>query len=57
MSLLLLIGTIGLLGFCLGLCAGADVVRRQVREGTVIVEGRKFLCYPSALTPERKHKH
>lgn len=57
MSLIALLAAIGLLGFCLGLNAGADVVRRQVQDGTVLVEDRKYLCYPSAVTPERKHKH
>lgn len=54
MMTVLLVLSIGLLGVCLGLSIGADIVRKQVMDGKVIVDGRKYFCYPDSLTSKHK---
>ena len=42
------------IGVCVGLNIGADTVRKQVMDGKVIVDGRKYFCYPDSLTSKHK---
>lgn len=48
--IVLLVLSIGLLGVCLGLNFGADIIRRQVMDGKVTIDGRSYFCYPDSLT-------
>lgn len=48
---------LSLLGFCLGLSVGADIIRKQVADGEVVVGGRRYFCYSSTLSAKHKKKY
>lgn len=48
---------LSLLGFCLGLSVGADIIRKQVTDGEVVVGEGRYLCYPSTLSAKHQKKH
>ena len=54
MMIALLVLSFGLLGVCLGMNIGADIVRKQVLDGKVTVDGRRYFCYPDGLTSKHK---
>lgn len=44
------------LAFCLGYGLAAEAIGRQIEAGAVELEGKRYLCFPSALTPEKKKR-
>lgn len=44
------------LAFCLGWGAAAEAMAREIRAGAVEIDGRRYLCYLSAL-PAKNKKH
>ena len=42
------------IGVCVGLCLGANVVRKQIVSGKVEVEGKRYFCYPDSLPIKHK---
>ena len=42
------------IGVCVGLNLGANVIRKQIVDGKVTVDGRRYFCYPDSLTCKHK---
>lgn len=44
------------LAFCLGFGLAAEAIGRKIEAGAVELEGKRYLCFPSALPPEKKKR-